>query len=244
MTEIAVTTEPVTALVQFGGKTITYTLERVARKTTAITVKPDQGVWVRAPQDADSVSIEGLVRKRAAWIIRQQQFFGQFLPRTPARAFVGGETHLYMGRKYRLRVRLAERAEVKLRGGYIYVSTPQPADALQVRRLLYEWYAARAHERFPDRLALCMQSPVAKNIVTPHLKIRPMAKRWGSCQASGLLTLNLDLIRAPSLCIDYVIVHELCHLHHPNHSPQFYRLLISILPDWKATKLRLEQALS
>jgi predicted metal-dependent hydrolase len=223
-----------------GDTTVSYCLVRSARKTTAITVEPDQKITVRAPLDADAVSIDRIIRKRAAWIMRQQRFFAQFLPKTPARVFVSGETHLYLGRKYRLRVRPSEQEEVKLRGGYLYICTHQPADPEHIKGLLYGWYEAHAQLY----LTICLDSPLGRSINTPELRIRPLAKRWGSCHFSGILTLNLDLIRAPRACIDYVILHELCHLRYPNHSPQFYELLTRVLPDWKATKLRLEQVLS
>lgn len=222
---------------------ISYALVRSDRKTTAITVSPDQYVTVRAPQEADAAAIDRIVQRRSAWIVRQQEFFEQFLPKTPARAFVSGETHLYLGRKYRLKVRLAEREEVKLRGAYLYIYTRTPADPEQVRKALYGWYTAHAKVKFAERLALCLDSS-GKSTEPPQLRIRQMAKRWGSCHASGVLTLNLDLIRAPRACIDYVIMHELCHLRYPNHSPQFYTLLTRLLPDWPATKLRLEQVLA
>ncbi len=226
-----------------------YSVLRSARKTVGITVEPSKNVIVRAPLDADTAAIDKIVRRRSAWIIRQQKFFEQFLPKTPPRSYVSGETHLYLGRKYRLRVRFSEQAEVKLQGGYLYVFTPQPENAVQVQRSLYTWYAAHARQRFPERLTVCMQSSVGRDTETPQLQIRSMAKRWGSCRpsgisTSGILTLNVDLIRAPRACIDYIILHELCHLRYPNHSPQFYALLTRVLPDWQAAKLRLEQALS
>lgn len=230
-----------------------YSVVRSARKTVGITVEPNMTVIVRAPLDADTDAIDKIVRRRAAWIIRQQKFFELFLPPTPPRSYVSGETHLYLGRKYRLRVRFSEQAEVKLSGGYLYVFTPQPAEAEQVRRSLYDWYAAHAQARFPERLAVCLHA-VGRHTETPQLQIQRMRKRWGTCRPSGvsasgvsisgILTLNVDLIRAPRACIDYVILHELCHLHYPNHSPQFYDLLTRVLPNWQAAKLRLEQALS
>jgi predicted metal-dependent hydrolase len=223
---------------------ISYALVRSARKTTAITVSPDQRVTVRAPQQADADAIERIVQRRSAWIVRQQKFFEQFLPKTPPRAFVSGETHLYLGRKYRLKVSLAEREEVKLRGAYLYICTRTPADPEQVRKALYGWYTAHAKEKFAERLVVCLDSPLGSGMDVPELRIRQMAKRWGSCHASGTLILNLDLIRAPRACIDYVIMHELCHRRYPNHSPQFYTLLTRLLPDWLATKLRLEQILA
>lgn len=223
---------------------IEYTLEFVDRKTLGITVKPDLRVLVRAPLDTDEEALAMILTKRMAWILRQQRFFAQFLPRTPERQYVSGETHLYLGRQYRLRVREAPDGAVKLLGGYIYVFTRNPADRIEVRRLLDRWYVARARPLFRERLDRCMRTVAGKDLATPKIQVRRMMKRWGSCSLSGTLTLNLDLIRAPRACIDYVITHELCHLHHPNHSAEFYELLTSVMPDWQERKLCLEQMLS
>ena len=228
----------------YGRQVITYSLEYSARRTLAITVKPDNSVHVRAPLDAQEAKIEQVLRKRAAWILSQQRFFAQFLPRTPARQYVSGETHLYLGRQYRLRIRQDEQKAVKLIGGYIYIHTPHPPDKAQIKQQLDDWYAAHAQQRFQERLDACVQTLIGWEIAVPTLRIRLMAHRWGSCSAKGELTLNINLIRAPRACIEYVIMHELCHLRYPNHSREFYKLLESVLPDWQTRKLKLEKLLS
>ena len=119
-----------------------------------------------------------------------------------------------------------------------------PGDPARVRRVLERWYAARARTQFRKRLGVCLGTAVGRSVDPPKLQIRRMTKRWGSCGPSGTLTLNLDLIRAPRPCIDYVIVHELCHLKHPNHSQEFYRLLSTAMPDWQERKMRLERMLA
>jgi predicted metal-dependent hydrolase len=229
----------------YGSLVIPYSLERAPRRTLAITVHPDLAVHVRAPLDTDDAAVERVLRRRVLWIVRQQRFFARFLPRTPERRYISGETHLYLGRQYQLRVRPAEDQEqAKLAGAFLYVFAQEPTAGEKVKSLLQRWYVARAQVRFPERLSACMQSAVGRNIATPELRIRRMTKRWGSCSASGTLTLNVDLIRAPQACIDYVIVHELCHLHNPNHSPAFYQLLCNVMPDWETRKFRLEKLLS
>jgi predicted metal-dependent hydrolase len=229
---------------QYGSRQIPYRLELRDRKTLAITVFPDLSVRVRAPRQAADAAIEQVLRRRASWILRQQRFFAQFQPRTPPREYVSGETHLYLGRQYRLRVRAAEREGVGLNAGYLYVFTPEPGEAARVRQLLARWYRARARRWFRTRLGACLRSAAGRGLDPPRLQIRRMAARWGSCGPSGTLTLNVDLIRAPRACVDYVIVHELCHLRHPNHSPEFYRLLETSMPDWRERKLRLEKMLA
>ena len=230
--------------VTYGSRTISYSLRRAARKTLAITVKPDMSVTVTAPEAAEQESIERIIHKRSAWVIRQQRFFAQFMPRTPVRQYISGETHLYLGKQYRLRVRRADTEEVKLSGGYIYVSNCNESSPDRVRTLLYDWYSDHAQRRFDERLSFCMQKIAGWNIPAPRINIRMMARCWGTCSPDGKIALNLDLIRSPRACIDYVILHELCHIRHPNHTREFYKLLSSILPDWWQTKIRLERLLS
>ena len=230
--------------ITFGNRTISYALHRADRKTLAITVKPDLSVVVSAPHSAEQEAIERILRRRSAWIVRQQRFFAQFLPRTPARQFVSGETHLYLGRQYRLRLRQADCEEVKLIGGYLYLYAGDTSDTERARELLCQWYAAHAEARFNERLTACMQQIAGWKIPAPQLEIRSMVRSWGRCSPAGRLTLNIDLVRAPRICIDYVILHEICHLVHPNHSQEFYKLLAAVVPDWQIRKLRLEKMLA
>jgi predicted metal-dependent hydrolase len=234
---------PASQTITYGANTITYAVNYSDRKTLDISVHPNTQVVVTAPLDADLEAIEQRVHHRARWILKQQQYFSQFAPRTPERQYISGETHLYLGRQYRLKVIPAEVPAVKLIGGRLQIHTPAPDDTDTTRKLLNQWCRDRADLKFPQRLELCMDPFRRRGYEQPPLRIRRLAKRWGSLTANGTLILNLDLIRASSSAIDYVITHELCHLAHPNHSPHFYDLLTRILPDWESRKLNLEQKL-
>jgi predicted metal-dependent hydrolase len=231
-------------------RTITYGQESVAfevnfspRKTLDIAVHPDQQVIVTAPNNAPLETVDRRVREKVRWILQQQQYFSQFNPRTPPRQYIGGETHLYLGRQYRLKVQLNTSQSVKLIGRYIHIHTPTPQDPEAVQQLLNTWYGDRAQIQFNDRLDQNFQRFATLGFEKPPLVIRQLSKRWGSLTAAGNLILNRDLIRAPRTCIDYVITHELCHLKHPNHSQQFYDFLEIMLPNWRKFKLQLEQKL-
>ncbi len=121
----------------------------------------------------------------------------------------------------------------------MYVKTKNNTE--RIKQLLEGWYKEQAKKKFKQRLALCGKKLEKYGITTPNISIRKMSKRWGSCSKHGKVILNVQLIKAPSHCIDYVIMHELCHLKYYNHSKAFYKLLNLVLPDWQLRKKRLEQ---
>lgn len=229
--------------VQYGTRTIQYKIKRSERNTLAIEVHPDLSVNVVAPRKALLADIENIVLKRAAWIRKQQVFFDQFLPRTPAREFVSGETHFYLGRSYVLKIRKSSEESVKLKGGEIFVFVEKPSNREGVKQLLAGWYRDHALKKFNNSIDRQLRLFKTYKIERPKLVVRRMSKRWGSCTANGTLVINPEIIKAPSMCIDYVITHELCHLICHNHDNQFYRLQSRIMPDWERWKIKLEKTL-
>lgn len=227
--------------VAYGSQVIVCGLLRSSRKRVCVEVHPDQSVLVRAPNKTAQCALEEIVCRKAWWIRKQRQHFEKYLPRTPDRKYVSGEAHLYLGRKYRLKIHAKCAQEgAKLTGGYIHVYVKSEARTGVVRQQLWEWYLARAGAYIPLRVRYWLSHNTFRNVPIPQVVLRPMQKRWGSCSPHNRILLNPDLIRAPRSCIDYVIVHELCHLHIRDHSPKFFRLLANLLPDWKEIKRRLE----
>lgn len=224
------------------GARIPFRIEFRERQRLAITVHPDLRLEVIAPAKSNKNDVLARVEKRSNWILKQRRYFEQFLPVHPGAKFISGETHLYLGRQYRLKVRQRALAEVKLSGGFLQVWTPIREDALGVQSLLAAWYRQHAERTFARRLNILFENcPAIRSRNPPRLVLRRMTHRWGSCTKAGNILLNLDLVKAPTHCIDYVIVHELCHLQFHNHSPAFYRLLGRCLPDWHRRKRRLEE---
>lgn len=232
-------------LLRHDGLTIPFRIDFSGRKHLAITVHPEMRLEVDAPAGTDSVAVLARVQKRAKWIATQWRFFEGHQPTLPGPRYIGGETHRYLGKQYRLKVEKADQPSVKLAGRWFVIRTPEPADADRTKGLLEGWYRARAKAMFPARLAACLRACGSLGLAdSPPVMIRKMTHRWGSCTADGRLVLNLDLILTPPTCIDYVITHELCHLKVRDHSPAFYRLLGRIMPDWGSRKERLERALA
>ena len=228
-------------LLHYAGLAIPFHVQFRERKHLAITVHPEMKLEVSAPKGAALAKVLARVEKRSKWIVRQWRFFEQYRPPQPGRRFVSGETHVYLGRQYRLKVRLGSPEGVKLVGRFLQVRTADQKDGERVGSLLEDWYRAHAQRVFTHRLQGCLESVRSLRLTaSPNMLIRKMTKRWGSCTKAGNILLNLDLVKVPIHCIDYVIVHELCHLKAHNHGKEFYRLLSRCMPDWEARKRRLE----
>ncbi|NJO32013.1 MAG: M48 family metallopeptidase [Rhodospirillales bacterium] len=231
--------------VQYGEHRIDFAIVRRERTTLEIAVEPDASVVVAAPKDAPLAAIEEKVRKRAAWIRRQQRYFIQFLPRTPDRQYLAGETHLYLGRQYRLKVVPHVQAVVKLVRGFIVVQTHKPERTEVTRELVDAWYRKRAHTKFAERLEVnLLRFPDPDHFRPKGMIVRQLRQRWGSMSPKHRLLLNFRLIEAPMDAIDYVITHELCHIAVPHHGPAFFELLNRVLPGWSKSKDRLERVMS
>lgn len=231
--------------IEYGEHIIEFSVIRRERKTLEIAVEPDASVVVVAPMEASLEAIVARVRKRAAWVRRQQLYFAQFMPRTPERRFVPGETLLYLGRQYRLRVTPHIQSSVKLVRGFIMVQSHTPDRTEVTRELVEGWYRERAHLKFAERLEFSLgRFPNPEAYRPAGVIVRQLQQRWGSMSPSSRLMLNRRLIEAPVDAIDYVITHELCHVTEPHHGPAFFELLDQVMPDWPKRKERLERIMA
>lgn len=230
--------------VKYGTKAIFFEVERSNRKTLAIEVHPDRSVRIVAPENSSDLDIEKKVIKRASWIVKQQHYFEQFLPRTPKREYVSGETHYYLGKSYLLKIGVGEVNQVKLKSGQLQVTCRENYTSEKVKNLLANWYYKHAEKKFHTLAKEAFAKFKEYDFEVPQLEIRRMAKRWGSCNTIDKITINPELIKAPSKCIKYVLVHEMCHFVVKNHNKAFYRTLSSVMPDWKKWKALLEHNLA
>lgn len=227
--------------IQYGGEKIVFEVRFRERKTLGITVNPDQSTIVNAPIATPIDKVFDKVRKRASWIIKQKDHFLSFEPRNLPKKYVSGETHLYLGRQYQLKVYSGENRKVKHTGRYIEVETD---DKSLTQDLVEEWYLTKAKIWF-TKLSVPHVDRFKKYGVQPdRLDIRKMQYRWGSCTPAGRIILNPELIKAPKACIEYVIVHELCHLVYRDHTQKFFDLQQKEFPEWQKWKRKLELLLA
>jgi hypothetical protein len=227
--------------IQFGSKQIDFKLEYSSRKSLGITVTPDLEVLVKAPVDTPIELIREKLTKKAPWIIRQMSFFLTFHPKTTPRKFIGGETHLYLGRQYCLKIIIGEPAIVKLKGRFLEVTTN---DKTGVKQLVTDWYLQNASAKLNAIAQPLIDRFNRYNVVPSSIVLRDMPTRWGSCTLKGKILLNPELIKAPKGCIEYVIIHELCHLVHHDHTQKFIDLQTKEMPDWGKWKSKLERLMA
>ena len=227
--------------IQFGSREIAFQIIYSERKTLGITIRPDQTVVVKAPNYASLNKIKEKILKKAPWIIRQQDLFISFHPISPEKQFIGGESHLYLGRQYRLKIILQKKESVRLKGQFIEVAIKSKS---RVKNLVNEWYMYQARRKLIEIAMPLIEKFGKYNVKPDSILLRKMPNRWGSCTPKGKILLNPELIRAPKGCIEYVIIHELCHLVHHNHSQKFIDLQTKEMPEWHKWKEKLNRLLA
>ncbi|HBW0106655.1 M48 family metallopeptidase [Klebsiella aerogenes] len=227
----------------YGDEWINFDREPRPYATSRVLIKvhPDCRVVVSAPEEADDLAVLTAVKKRGRWIYQQLRDFRRQLEYITPRKYISGESHYYLGKQYLLKVieKPAEVQRVKMLRGKLEVTLRQKSPE-KVRQLLIDWYKTRAKDVFAKRLEAMLEQAMWVN-APPPLRILTMQTQWGSCSPNGRLTLNPNLVKAPRECIDYVILHELCHLAEHNHSERFYRLMGQVMPEWEVVKTRLDE---
>lgn len=210
-------------------------------RKVVIKVHPDCRVAVVAPEDAELKDIMAALIKRGRWVYEQIRKFKKLQEYASPRQYVSGESHYYLGKQYLLKIEEHPEAiqVVKMTRGRLNVSLRKKTPE-KVRALLAEWYKARAKEIFAKRLTVMLEQALWVS-ERPAIRVLTMKTQWGSCSPRGLITLNPHLVKAPRECIDYVILHELCHIAEHNHSDRFYRLMGQVMPAWEKTKKKLDE---
>ncbi len=226
--------------INIGGVPHAYTVRKSRRRTLALHVLRDGRIEVRVPRRCPAGAIRAFVDSRSAWLART---LDRVAAMPPPAGWRDGEIHQLLGEPLRLRVRHGGRSNVRCADEFLLVTLgPGREDREQhVRPLVTHWYRRQARALLEDRVDHWFPALELAAIRRPPLKVRCMRRRWGSCASHGGINFNLWLIRAPLACVDYVVVHELCHLKEFNHGPGFHALMDGILPDWRARREALIQ---
>lgn len=227
----------------YGDEIIPYSVCRIPtrREKIAIHVHPDGSVQVDTPANAKDREIYEAVTKRSRWIYNHLKKIKELNYFVQPRRYISGESHFYLGRRYPLKVHIGQRVQpgVKLYQGRLRVKSTKK-EKEQIRELLWSWYRDRSRVVLKKRIDELSNSLVWINGNAPKIRLLEMKRQWGSCSPNGTIVLNPHLIKAPRDCVNYVILHELCHLQEHNHSKRFYRLLNQMMPEWRSIKGKLD----
>lgn len=229
---------------RYGDREFQYQIRYLANASRAaikVHVHPSGQVQVDAPDNASLQEIKAAVQRRARWVLKHLDDIEERNRGVLPRQWVSGESQLYLGRRYVLKVISdpeQRKVTCKLIGGQLRVQG-KDLNPERTQRAVREWYRERARDVFQRRLEL-MAAKLPWIKATPPWRIIDMQTQWGSCTPEGVVVLNSHLVKAPPKAIDYVILHELCHLEEHNHSPRFYGLLDRFMPEWRSIKLQLD----
>ena len=222
------------------GQPLDYTLVFRARRSIGFAVRPDGSVHVSAPAGVPAAWVAQQVLKRADWIRLHLVEFARRPPPAPARSYYAGSPHHYLGQPLALRLSEGPRLAVAAANNELVITYPTPHAPARTEAILLAWYARQAPALFTESLARVWPAFEGLNLRRPTLFVRHMRTRWGSCTpTTARIRLTPDLVRATPGCLDYVVLHECCHLKVADHSAAFYALQTRLLPDWELWKQRL-----
>lgn len=219
------------------GRAVNCEIKRSRRRTVALYVFPDARVEVRIPLLYNVNDIEPFLVKHSRWLFNRLDAKGDNAA-APKR-FVDGELHYFLGKQYPIKVNAASRNSVVFQDDVIHISCRDTSNVSKVSDILDCWYLEQAKRVFQEISIPLIRQMAKYNVAPKSFSIRKMKTRWGSCSRKGSISLNLHLVKLPEPCIKEVILHELCHLVHFNHSKEFYALMTAEMPDWKLWKKEL-----
>ena len=197
---------------------------RSIRRTAALHIIGSD-LQIRVPEHVGDERVAEFLKRKRPWI-RSKVAEISLLPPHRSKELVSGESLPYLGRNYRLKVQEGHQVGVCLSGGYLK-ATIRPNEqgehrTLRIQQYLQNWYRSRALERLQDKAHRYAQQI---GVSPAGVSVRNFKSRWGSCDKQGQVVFNWNIIKAPHAIADYVVVHELCHLIHPNHSKDFWQLV-------------------
>ena len=205
-----------------------YNLIRSNRRSVALVVDRQGILVVRAPKFAALGEIERFVAQKRGWIEKHQRAAAEFNRRK--KQYIEGEKFLFLGQEYPLRIVDGHQRRLVFNQREFLLSAPQAGAG---KELFVRWYRRQAGDLFPKRAEFWQQK---MGVNYKKLTVTGANTRWGSCSGRGTINFSWRLMAMPPEVIDYVVIHELAHLAHHNHSPKFWDLVGRFCPDFKLSK--------
>ena len=217
--------------VKYGTTTIPYQIIKTARiKTSEVIVDADT-ITVRAPFHKDDLEIQRLVLDKASWILKKQKEYRETIPQITKPFFKENTTLPYLGTNYSLKVKKNQaKNSIELVDGYFLVGVKSARLSQSILKKLYEnWMEEKAQKVFEYKVNRYSKKIEVK---VKRMIVKNLKNRWGSLTKTGVINLNLNLMKAPDDVIDYIVLHELCHLRIKEHSHHYWVMLHRFMPNY------------
>lgn len=211
------------------------------RRTIGISVRPDSSVTVRAPYLTSLKTINRIIGDKYQWVLKHRDNYRKTDNTFMNKSYLTGEKHLFRGNESVLRIEQSKKTYFRFYDNTIELGISKTDNAHIIKRLLYTGYKSQALDLLPILMSKVLSEHENQKFRPTGLVIRTMKRRWGSCSIKGVITLSTELIKLADLYIEYVIIHELCHLKYHNHGPLYYKLLSEVFPEWKTVRKALKQ---
>ena len=214
--------------IQLAGKPVSYTLKRTSRRRSIGLRIDDRGLTVNMPMRASEKWLHSVLQEKAAWVVEKLESWQAKKPEP--QQWVDGETILYRGEKFTLRIipSLFD-APPQLHGTQLLIHTFRTDNSAAIEKIIMRWYRHEALQLFIECVA---HFAPLMNVNPSEIKLSAARTQWGSCTARGTVRLNWQLIKMPLHLVDYVVAHELAHLREMNHSAAFWRVVETVCPDY------------
>lgn len=212
------------------------------RRSISIIIGPDSGVIVKAPYRTSVGAIRRFVNEKSGWITKTLNSFNSLERIDKNKGYSDGDSLKLYGKDYKLKLYQSDNYSVRIgdnntiEAGYFKDNNP-----LIIRAMLEGWFKYMAQKRFTVKFREILLKYKEYGFSPGEFVVRTMKKRWGSCSSKGKIAISYDLIRLDEIYTEYVMIHELCHLKHHNHSANYYKLLSEVYPDWKVVREELKK---
>ncbi len=224
--------------IKYGDEALEYELKRKNKKNLSITVKPDATVTVSAPTKVSLEAIEKVLYKKLRWIWGKVEKARSNMVAVREKEYISGESFLYLGKNYKLKIIKhgdSKSISVKLHRGTLEITVPTDREVNQkdIKTVIEKWYREQAVKKIQERVKIYeSKTKLTANLV----RIKELKTSWGICTSRGNITYNWRIVMAPLSVLDYVVIHEICHLKHHNHSKDFWSLVGVYMTDYRTKK--------
>ena len=222
--------------VQYGTKELEFKIEFRNRDTMSISVEPPNNILVVAHTGTPEENIKEIVKSRGKWIVQKLFEFRNIEAKKVNREFVNGESFMYLGRNYSLQIHidkaLQNNSKVKLFRGKFHVYVKEKNEEI-IKEAMEAWYREKTEEQVRKRIKYYKKFFEKK---PSDIKVKEQKKRWASCTSKNELLFNWRCGMAKATALDYIVVHEMCHMYYKNHSQEFWDLVASVMSDYESRK--------